>query len=266
MSPSHPVSPEMPNLDRLKTCLHVAQEIQHNLLPQKPPEIPGLDISGSSIYSCLLGGDFFDYMDFEEVCCRAPNHIGVVVGDVSDHGVCAALLMSTIRAYIRCRSTQPGNIGHILTSVNGLFCKDTGVSGHFITLFYLDADPVKKEIRWVRAGHEAAQLFEAETGLFHELKGKGSALGVSPELCFEQQKRDGLKAGDIILIGTDGVWEARNPEGELFGKHRILSIVRQHAMLASDEILHKIFERLTEFQQSAVPEDDITLVVIKFTE
>lgn len=265
MSPSHPVSPEMPNLDRLKTCLHVAQEIQHNLLPQKSPTVPGLDISGASIYSCLLGGDFFDYMDFEEVCCRAPNHIGVVVGDVSDHGICAALLMSTIRAYIRSRSTQPGDIGNILTSVNRMICKDVGIDGHFVTLFYLDADPVKKEIRWVRAGHEAALLFDATSNFFHELKGDGSALGVSPDLRFEQQTRNGLQTGDIVLTGTDGVWEARNPNGEIFGKDRIQAIVRQNAGLTANSILKKILAEITRFQQSDTPEDDITLVVIKFT-
>jgi phosphoserine phosphatase RsbU/P len=266
MRSSHPKPPKSPNVDRLQNCLLIAQEIQQNLLPQKSPIIPGIDISGASIYSCMLGGDFFDYMDFEEVCCRTQDHLGIVVGDVSDHGICAALLMSTVRAYIRCRSTQPGNIGQILADVNGMICKDTGVGGHFITVFYLDINPGKKEIRWVRAGHEAALLFEAESSVFHELKGEGSALGVSTDMGYEQQRLAGLRSGDIILIGTDGAWESRDPSGEMFGKDRVKSIVQQNADRSASDILQEIVASLTAFQQSSIPADDVTLVVVKFTE
>ena len=266
MLPSHPSLAKIPEIDILQNCLLIAQEIQQNLLPQKPPVIPGLDIGGASIYSCMLGGDFFDYMDFEEVCCRNLDHVGIVLGDVSGHGIYAALLMSTIRAYIRCRSTQPGHIGQILTDVNGMICKDTGVGGHFITLFYMDVNPGKKEIRWVRAGHEAALYFEAESRLFRELKGEGSALGVTMDMGYEQQCLAGLKTDDIVLIGTDGAWEARSPEGEMFGKARIKSIVQQNAGRTASDILQENVAALTAFQQSSIPADDVTLVVVKFTE
>ncbi len=266
MLSSQPTLSKIPDIKVLQDCLLIAQEIQQNLLPKKPPVISGLDISGASIYSCMLGGDFFDYMDFEEVCCRTPEHVGIVVGDVSGHGIYAALLMSTVRAYIRCRSTQPGDIGQILNSVNGMICKDTGVGGHFITLFYLDVNPGKKEIRWVRAGHEAALLFKAESRAFYELKGEGSVLGVTADAGYAQQSLDGLKIGDIILIGTDGAWEARNPEGEMFGKDRIKSIVQQNTGRCTSDILQEIVAAVTAFQQSPIPADDVTLVVIKFTE
>jgi len=262
----NPTLVKVPNINLLQDCLLIAQEIQQNLLPQKPPAISGLDISGASIYSCMLGGDFFDYMDFEEVCCRTQDHVGIVVGDVSGHGIYAALLMSTVRAYIRCRATQPGDIGQIFNSVNAMICKDTGVGGHFITVFYLDVNPGNKEIRWVRAGHEAALLFEAESSAFHELKGEGSVLGISTDMGYEQQHLAGLKTGDIILIGTDGAWEAWNPEGEMFGKARIKSIVQQNAGRGASDILREIFTALTAFQQSPIPADDVTLVVLKFTE
>ncbi|MBI5593745.1 MAG: serine/threonine-protein phosphatase [Deltaproteobacteria bacterium] len=266
MLSSQPTLAKIPNINLLQDCLLIAQEIQQNLLPKKPPIISGLDISGASVYSCMLGGDFFDYMDFEEVCCRTPDHVGIVVGDVSGHGIYAALLMSTVRAYIRCRATQPGDIGQILNSVNGMICKDTGVGGHFITVFYLDVNPGKKEIRWVRAGHEASLLFDAESSVFHELKGEGSVLGVTADTGYAQQSLDGLKTGDIILIGTDGAWEARNPDGEMFGKARIKSIVQQNADRSASDILREIFAALTAFQQSSIPADDVTLVVVKFAE
>jgi sigma-B regulation protein RsbU (phosphoserine phosphatase) len=266
MLSTNPTLAKIPNINILQDCLLIAQEIQQNLLPKKPPIISGLDISGASIYSCMLGGDFFDYMDFEEVCCRTPDHVGIVVGDVSGHGIYAALLMSTVRAYIRCRATQPGDIGQILNSVNGMICKDTGVGGHFITLFYMDVNPGKKEIRWVRAGHEAALYFEAESSAFHELKGEGSALGVSTDMGYEHQRLAGLKTGDIILIGTDGAWEACDPNGEMFGKARIKSIVQQNAGRSAADILQEIVAALTAFQQSSIPADDVTLVVVKFIE
>ena len=118
----------------------------------------------------------------------------------------------------------------------------------------------------MRAGHEAALLFEAESSAFHELKGEGSALGVSADMGYEQQRIAGLKTGDIILIGTDGAWEARSPEGEMFGKARIKSIVQQNAGRSASDILREIFAALTAFQQSSIPADDVTLVVVKFAE
>jgi len=147
-----------------------------------------------------------------------------------------------------------------------MICKDTGVGGHFITLFYMDVNPGKKEIRWVRAGHEAALYFEAENSMFHELKGEGSALGVNTDIHYKQQRLAGLKTGDIILIGTDGAWEARSSEEEMFGKDRIKSIVQQNAGRCASDILREIIEAVTAFQESPIPADDVTLVVVKFIE
>ena len=118
----------------------------------------------------------------------------------------------------------------------------------------------------MRAGHEAALLFKAESSAFYELKGEGSVLGVTADTGYAQQSLDGLKTGDIILIGTDGAWEARSPEGEMFGKDRIKSIVQQNAGRCASDILQEIVAVLTAFQQSPIPADDVTLVVIKFTE
>ena len=105
-----------------------------------------------------------------------------------------------------------------------------------------------------------------KAALFYELKGEGSVLGVTADTGYVQQSLDGLKTGDIILIGTDGAWEARSPGGEMFGKDRIKSIVQQNADRCASDILQEIVEAVTAFQQSPIPADDVTLVVIKFTE
>ena len=251
------------DLVRMKACLLVAKAIQENLLPHQPPCVEGLDVSGRSVYSGLIGGDYFDYMDYSEVCCRSPEHIATVVGDVSGHGVSAALLMATIRAYIRCRVTYPGDLGEVMTDVNRLVVKDLEASGHFMTLFYLDINRKHGELSWVRAGHEPAWLYDPATDRFEILMGKGKALGVDPTTIYPVNFRSGLKEGEVILIGTDGIWETRDPGGCMFGKERLKTLIRENHRKSSAAIIATVIDSLAAFRKDARPEDDASLVVVK---
>jgi sigma-B regulation protein RsbU (phosphoserine phosphatase) len=117
----------------------------------------------------------------------------------------------------------------------------------------------------VRAGHDPAILYDPESGTVAELKGSGVALGVDEHFRYKEYSRDGLHKGQIILLGTDGIWEARNRQGEMFGKEAIYEILRDSSDQGAETILARITDTLGNFQQGAAVEDDVTLIVVKVT-
>ena len=163
-----------------KVCVQLASEIEHQLLPKSSPLIDGAEIAGWTVYSGMLGGDFFDYHDFRGVCCPSTTQMHIAVGDASGHGLCSSLLMTSIRAYLRARAMQPGDLSQIVADVNRLLCLDVGSSGHFVTVFYASIFGPERKIEWVRAGHDPALLYNPATDVFAPLQGKGVALGSRP--------------------------------------------------------------------------------------
>jgi sigma-B regulation protein RsbU (phosphoserine phosphatase) len=240
----------------------LAMEVQQALLPQKPPLVEGMDVAGTSIYCDETGGDYYDYLQFTEL---GPDSLAVAVGDVTGHGISAALLMTTARALLRSRAIHPGDLWQMVTEVNRLLAVDTSQAGNFMTLFFMLVDGVREEIRWVRAGHEPAILYDPATDSFNELMGGGIALGVDETWTFEEQRRDGWRPGQVILIGTDGIWESENPQGEMFGKERFREIVRRIHSRTAQELVEAITDAVDGFRQDEPRQDDITLVVIKKT-
>jgi len=119
------------------------------------------------------------------------------------------------------------------------------------------------KVRWIRAGHEPAIIYDPSTDSFDELFGKGIALGVDETWSFEEQIRELWSDSQIVLIGTDGIWETENPQGERFGKRRLKEIIRQHKNESSEEIVQAITEALTSHRGAAPQQDDVTMVVIK---
>jgi sigma-B regulation protein RsbU (phosphoserine phosphatase) len=244
---------------RLKQELNLAMEVQQSLLPQRPPKIEGFDIAGQSIYCDETGGDYYDFIEFPEL-----GLMGVAVGDVAGHGIAPALLMTTVRAFLRSRVlTQPEDLADAITDVNRLLCSDTAETGNFMTLFFLLLDPGNGEVRWVRAGHEPAVVYDPSTDSFSELYGDGIALGVDETWSFEDQIRELWSDSQILLIGTDGIWESESPQGERFGKKRLKEIIRQHKNKASQEIVQAITNALANHRETAPQQDDATMVVIK---
>jgi phosphoserine phosphatase RsbU/P len=248
------------NMSEQKKALSLAGEVQKNLLPQKKPDIPGLDIAGKSIPCEEIGGDYFDYLFGPEYM---DGPLSVVVGDISGHGVDAALLMTTARAFLRMRASQPGTASNIVAEMNRHLTLDIFESGRFMTLFFMSFDPENSRISWVRAGHEPALLYNPETDLFEELQGPGVVLGIDEGMEFVENHYSALSSGQIIAIGTDGIWEARNNSFEMFGKDRFKEILRQNAHENAEKILESVFEQVQEFSSGIKAEDDLTLVIVK---
>ena len=120
-----------------------------------------------------------------------------------------------------------------------------------------------RSVHWVRAGHEPAILYDPETETFEELKGGGIALGVAENWQYEKNQRTGLKNGHIVVLATDGIWEAHNARGEMFGKDAFYEIIHRHATEPANQILESVYSELASYQTGVAPEDDVTMVVIK---
>ena len=245
---------------RVRQYLSLAMEVQQNLLPKTNPQVAGLDIAGKSIYCDETGGDYYDFL---EVGKPGEGRIGVVVGDVSDHGIPSALLMATVRALIRQRCSAFGKIDEVVAGVNRQLANDVKDSGRFMTLFYAEIERPNRMIRWVNAGHEPAMFFDPAKDTISDLNNAGNmALGVFEDARFKEAQRE-IAPGQIIVIATDGAWEARNPKGEMFGRQRIQRIIRHNASKTASDIQKAILSSLQRFQKNVKLEDDLTLVIIK---
>ena len=248
------------NLAEQKKSLALAGEIQKNLLPQSGLQIQGLDIAGRAAACEEIGGDYFDFLMGQDC---ANNHFDAVVGDVTGHGVEAALLMTTARAFLRMRASQCGAISEIITEMNRHLALDFGNTGRFMTLFYVSIDPQNRNLEWVRAGHDPAVIYDPAQDKFEELTGTGLALGVNEKFIYEEYRKTGLAQGQIIALGTDGIWESFNPAGQMFGKQRFRDIIRKNAGLAASEIIDAVYRDVNAHARGLKQADDITLVIIK---
>jgi sigma-B regulation protein RsbU (phosphoserine phosphatase) len=161
------------------------------------------------------------------------------------------------------RATQPAEPAQVVGLTNRDLVLDMGDSGSFMTLFYMEIDPNGRTARWVRAGHEPALLYCPVRDRFEDLVGNGAPLGVDPDFGFTQQSLPALHPGTILAVGTDGIWEARDPEGRFFGKERFRDVIRRRAASTAQEMVTAVFDEIGRFCQGMSYQDDITLVVIK---
>jgi len=171
--------------------------------------------------------------------------------------------MASSRALLRSRALQPGSIEEVIGDVNRELSRDMKDTGRFITLFFVEIDAVSQRLRWVRAGHDPAILYHPATDTFENLAGPGTALGIDADQSFTAQSKSGLVDGQVLLVGTDGIWEARNAAGEMFGKDRLYGLLRRHAGGSAQEIAGSVLDELRQFKGGEDFEDDVTLVIVK---
>jgi sigma-B regulation protein RsbU (phosphoserine phosphatase) len=246
---------------RLQQSLDIAMEVQQNLLPDQDPQIEGLDIAGTSIYCEETGGDYYDYIETGE---NGQKKICVVVGDVADHGIPSALLMTTARAFLRQRTSRTGELDQMVSDVNRQLTRDVEDSGRFMTLFICEIDRRNQIIHWVNAGHDPAMIYDREGDQFEELTGNALPLGVSETATYQKLDKE-IIPGQIIMMGTDGIWEAQNLQGEMFGKERFKSIIRENAVQAAKDIIQAVIKEVDHFCHPLEKADDVTLVITKIT-
>jgi sigma-B regulation protein RsbU (phosphoserine phosphatase) len=247
--------------ERMQQSLNLAMEVQQNLLPRDDPEIEGLDIAGTSLYCEETGGDYFDYLIPAD---NGQKKICVVVGDVADHGISSAMLMTTARAFLRQRISRSGELDEVVSDVNRQLARDVEDSGRFMTLFICEIDRNHNVIHWVSAGHDPAMIYHCESGVFEELAGNALPLGVSETAAYQKfDKR--IAPGQIIMMGTDGIWESQSPQGAMFGKERYKEIIRNNAGRPAKDIIQAVIKEVDHFCHPLQKADDVTLVITKIT-
>ena len=253
--------PELKTHIQVQESLDLAREVQQKLLPDEAPAIPGLDVAGHSIYSEAVGGDYYDFMALKDEDGRA--RLGVVIGDVSGHGVVAALTMMSVRALLRSHAGDGSSLRPVMRAVNRHLAGDA-TGGRFVTLVYMTIDPETRDVRWISAGHGPILFYDAQTKEFEELAVHDIPLGVRPEWPFHENDRDVWSDFGVIVLGTDGIWETKSRDGKMFGKEGLMDVIAAHAHQTASDICAAVFERLREFSGGDALSDDVTLVIVKF--
>jgi serine phosphatase RsbU (regulator of sigma subunit) len=233
----------------------VARAIQQQLFPTAPCLV-GYDLAGASYPAEETGGDYFDFIPMRD------GSIGAVIGDVSGHGFGPALLMASTRAYLRALARTHTDISELLTVANRILVDDVGPD-HFVTLSFAVLDPVRRSLVYASAGHPTGYLLNASGAVKASLKSTSPPLGFLPDNGFPRSGELILAAGDLLLFLTDGVLEARAPDGTAFGSQRALDIIRLYRREGAREIVTNLYHAVRAFCHNRPPRDDITAVVMK---
>jgi len=243
--------------ETLKQSLLAAREIQQRLLPATAPFLQGFDIEGKTCYCDETGGDYFDYITIDN------QRLALVVGDVTGHGIGSTLLMSAARSVLRSQTTPDlQDAGDLLVDLNRLVEEDTA-DNMFMTLFYGILDANARTFCWVSAGHGPAFHYHRRTKQFEELASTGIPLGILADTTFGCSGPNQVETGDILLIGTDGIWESRAADGQMFGIDRMQEAVANTATGSAEEILTAVLAAVNHFRGQLAQEDDLTLLVVK---
>jgi len=243
----------------LRNSLALAQEVQQNLLPSDTPNVERLDIASHATYCDETGGDYFDFL---KIAGQPDTTVAITVGDVVGHGVEAAMLMATARGSLRSRCQAPGTLGDLLSHLNNQLVEDIG-GDRFMTMMLMTIDAKREEMRWATAGHDLPIVYDPAEDSFIDLTGKGVALGLYKDAEYEEHFFKDVKPGQIYLALTDGLFEAFNTDGEMFGKERIRDLIRNSAHMSANDITKRINRELARFLGGRSPHDDLTFVIVK---
>ena len=188
----------------------------------------------------------------------------MVVADASEHGVGAALQMATARAFLLYGMHRFEGPARLVSQINPFLVSDGMLTGRFLTLFLVEIDPAARTLRWVRAGHDPALLYRPGRDSFERLYGEGLALGIDAAYPFQENVLRGWSPGDVLVVRTDGIHEAFNAEGEMFGEARLRAAIRAHAAEPAEALQEAVIAALDDFRGTVPLADDVTLVIVKF--
>ena len=237
--------------ERIEQELRVATTIQQNFLPRHLPDLPGWDVSAYYRPAREVGGDFYDFIELPE------GHIGIVIGDVTDKGVPAAMVMAATRSVLRASAQRVVSPGEVLGRVNDLMCPDMP-SKMFVTCLYGVLEPNTGRFTFANAGHNLPYVRTGDGSA--ELRATGMPLGLLPEIVYEETEAQ-LEPGQTMLLHSDGVAEAHGPAKEMFGFPRLQDVVG--ARSGRGEVIDRVLTELGRFTGSDwEQEDDITLVAL----
>jgi RNA polymerase-binding transcription factor DksA len=239
----------------LESELEFLQTVQKALLPQQPPEIPELKLAAFSRPAQIVGGDYFDFLRFQD------GAHGLVIADAMGHGVSASLLISSLQAALRALVPESVSPAAVLQRVNRIFLHNINFTT-FVTALLGHYEPATRTLIYCNAGHNPPLLLNADDGQETWLGPTAAAIGLVEAYAPEAQVVT-LRDGDILSFYTDGVTEASNPQGEQFGRERLARVVRQNTSLPAQDLLRVLRQALDDFSGGRPLEDDATLVICR---
>ncbi len=236
--------------------IKIAQRIQASLSPSAPIRTDHFEVTGFCLPAAQVGGDYFDYF------FRNQDQLDMIIADVSGHSIGPALFMVETRSAIRTQANRLGTPSETLAVLNNFLFEDLDNAEYFITLFYLQYDIATQQLSFANAGHPPPLLLSPFQRECRQLDADGMILGVRKNVNFEE-KTTAISNGDLILLYTDGLTEAENPDGEFFGIERLSEVFIQNAQFSPEKIIDALLTHLKQFCQSELFKDDITLMVFK---
>jgi len=235
--------------------MHQAALIQQGLLPSSAPATEGLDIAAKAVASRSVGGDYFDFIKYPD------GRVALMVGDVAGKGMPAALLMSSLQARAHVVFEEPDDLAKKMARLNKSTCASCP-DNRFITFFTCIVDPKSGKVIYTNAGHNPPVVVRAKGG-FETLGGAGGMiLGILPMAQY-QEAEVALEPGDVLVLFSDGVTEAVDPEDHDFGEERLAKLVASMRERPATEIVQEVHRAVHAFTQGAPPADDITVVVAR---
>lgn len=244
-------------LRQLESELQLSQVVQRGLLPRQLPEIQGMNIAALSRPAQIVGGDYFDFVNFKD------GAHGFVIADVSGHGVSAGMFMSSLQTAFHTLVPETDSPLSVLERLNRLYIHNINFST-FVTIFLGKYDPRTRVMSYANAGHNSAYVYRLKTNEEIWLRPTGPAIGLIERFSVDRQEIE-LQAGDILLLYTDGITEAANQNGVLWGEDRLAEIIRNNADSSSEQLIQKIMKALSEHTNGSSFADDVTLVIARVT-
>ena len=240
----------------LEDQLELSQVVQRALLPHQLPSIPGVELAVFSRPAQIVGGDCFDFYQYRD------GAYGLAIADVADHGIAAGMLMASVQTALRTLVPQGVSPADVAEQLNRFFCHNVHFTT-FVTLFLGRLEPATHALTYCNAGHNAPLLWQAGRAAW--LAPTGAAIGLVEDSRAAAESAS-LAPGDVLLLYTDGVTEARNRQAEQFGSDRLAALVREHTALSAPELVQALRQQLHVFADGQPLADDTTVVACKFDE
>ena len=234
--------------------LRQAADIQRRMLPDEAPQIPGTDLAGFNAACKTVGGDYYDFFEL------ANNRVALALGDVSGKGMPASLLMMMLKAHVQVLAEDASDLAALMVRLNKATCANCP-SNRFITFFFCVLDSSTGEVKFANAGHNPPILVRA-SGEAEMLEGGGPVLGILPSADYTEE-RARLNPGDVLVLYSDGVTEANNPDFEEYSEERLVACLKQCHTQPAAAIVEAVIKSVTEFAAGAPQADDITVSVAK---
>lgn len=253
------ISQKLKEGQRMSSELEIASSIQRSILPAKSPDVPNLEVVAKTRPAVEVGGDSFDFI-------QRDNATYFYVGDVTGHGAPAALVMMMVNTLLHTYSEMYSSVYDIIVNTNKIL-KPRIKAAMFMTMVMLKWDHIEQKMTYVGAGHEHLLIYRNGTGEIESKPAGGVALGMVPDNSkLVKELEIPLEDGDMIIIYTDGITEAKNDKGEMYGLERLIDTVKKYTTQYGPEgVSNHTALDFSQYVGNAEQQDDITLMVLRYT-